>query len=71
MAAIIVICTYLMRRFGAAHAFFYYVSQRPAPDILKIVALLLCVPRTSVTDCSSNAISSRSAGSTLGSCRAR
>lgn len=42
MAALVAICTYAMRRFGAAHAFLYRVSERPQTDILKIVPLLLC-----------------------------
>jgi len=37
-------CTYLMRRFAAAHRFLRDVSERPLPDILKFISLLLCFP---------------------------
>ena len=34
----------MVRGFGAAHSFFYRISERPKTDIIKFVPLLLCVP---------------------------
>ena len=44
MSVLVAICTYLMRRFFAAHVFFYDVSERSSSDFLKFIALLLCFP---------------------------
>ncbi len=41
---LIATCTYLMDRFAAAHQVLQNISKGPLPNVLKLIALLLCVP---------------------------
>src|SRR5689334_19073321 len=43
--AMLVACSaYFVRKFGTAHSFFYYISERTQPYVFKFILLLLCVP---------------------------